>query len=103
MCYGNLSSTAAHNFSKLSLVEACNIQHKFGMIYLWKTFLGSSIPRNDEGLYMKGYKLIRACIPSDSEKGKEFLAVRSVEVKNLNERVIFEVPIKNKRGYVVSL
>ena len=52
---------------------------------------------------MKGYKLVRACIPSDSEKGKEFLAVRSVEVKNLNERVIFEVPIKNKKGYVVSL
>ena len=73
------------------------------MIYFSKTFLGSFIPSNDEGLYMKGYKLVRAAIPSDSKKGKEFLAVRSVEVKNLNERVIFEVPIINKSGYVISL
>ena len=34
---------------------------------------------------------------------KEFLAVRPVEVKNLNECLIFEVSIKSKRGYVVSL
>ena len=34
---------------------------------------------------------------------KEFLAVRPVKVKNLNKCLIFEVPIKNKRGYGVSL
>ena len=58
---------------------------------------------------MKGYKLIRTDSPSDSKKGsvdiyyKEFLAVRSVEVKNLTKCVISEVSTKNKRGYVVSL
>ena len=58
---------------------------------------------------MKEYKQIRADNPSDSKKGgvgifyKEFLAVRPVEVKSLNECVIFEVSIKNKSGYVVSL
>ena len=58
---------------------------------------------------MKGYKWIRADNPSDSKKGvvgicyKEFLAVCPVEVKNLNECLIFEVFIKSKRGYVVSL
>ena len=63
----------------------------------------------DERLNMKGYQLIRADNPSDSKKGgvgiyyKEFLAVRPVEVKNLNECLIFEVSIKKKRGYVVSL
>ena len=51
---------------------------------------------------MKGYKLIRADNPSDSKKGgvgicyKEFLAVRPIEVKNLNECVIFECPLKRK-------
>ena len=99
-CHWNLNSIAAHNFSKLSLLEAYNVQHKFDMICLSETFLDSSIPTNDEKLNMKGYKLIRVDNPSDSEK---FLAVRPVEVKNLNERVIFEVSIKNKRGYVVSL
>ena len=58
---------------------------------------------------MKGYKWIRADNPSDSKKGsvcicyKEFLTVCPVKVKNLNECLIFEVSIKNKRGYVVSL
>ena len=79
------------------------------MICLSETFLDSSIPTNDERLNMKEYKLIRADNPSDSKIGgvaiyyKEFLAVRPVEVKSLNEWVIFEVSIKNKRGYVVSL
>ena len=58
---------------------------------------------------MKGCKLIRADNPSDNKKGgvdiyyKKFLAVGPVEVKILNECLIFEVFIKNKRGYVVSL
>ena len=57
---------------------------------------------------MKGWKLIRADNPSDNKKGGvgiyyKFLAVGPVEVKILNECLIFEVFIKNKRGYVVSL
>ena len=58
---------------------------------------------------MKGYKLIRTDNPSDGKKGsvgiyyKEFLAVGSVEVRNLNECVIFQVFIKNKRGYAVPI
>ena len=101
-------SIAAHSFSRLSLLEAYNIQHKFDMICLSETFLDSSIPTN-ERLNMEGYKLIRADNRTDSQKGgvgihyKEFLAVLSVEVENLNECVIFEVSIKNERGYVVSL
>ena len=72
------------------------------MICLSETFLDFSIPSNDEMLTMKGYKLIRADNPSDSKKGgvgiyqKEFLAVRPVEVKNLNEFLIIEVSIKTK-------
>ena len=107
--FWNHNSIAAHNFSKLSLLEAYNVEHKLDMICLSETFLDSSIPGNDERLNMKGYKLIRADNPSDSKKGgvgiyyKEFLAVCRVEVKNLNECLIFEVSIKNKRGCVVSL
>ena len=58
---------------------------------------------------MKRYKLIRADNPSDSKNGgvgiyyKQFLAVRSVGVKYLNEYVIFVESIKNKRGYVCGL
>ena len=108
-CHWNLNSIAAHNFSKLSLLKAYNVELKFDMICLSETFLDYSIPSNYERLNMKGHKLIRADNPSDSKKGgvgiyyKEFLAAGSVKVKNLNECLIFEVSIKNKRGYVVSL
>ena len=79
------------------------------MVYISETFLDFSILTNDEGLNMKEYKLVKADNPSESKKGgvgiyqKEFLAFRPVEVKNLNEYLTFEMSIKNKRGYVVSL
>ena len=102
-CHWNLNSIAAHNFSKLSLLKAYNVELKFDMICLSETFLDCSIPSNYERLNMKGHKLIRADNPSHSKKGgvgiyyKEFLAAGSVKVKNLNECLIFEVSIKNKR------
>ena len=52
-CHRSLNSIVAHNFSKLSLLEAFNLEHKFDMICLSETFLGSSIPTNDERLNMK--------------------------------------------------
>ena len=79
------------------------------MVYISETFLDSSILTNDERLNMKGYKLVKVDNPSESEKAgvgiyqKEFLAVRPVEVKNLNEYLTFEMSIKNKRRYGVSL
>ena len=108
-CHWNFNSIAAHNFSKLSLLETYNVQHRFHTICLSETFLDSSIPTNYDRLNMKGYKLIRTDNPSNSKRGgvgiyyKEFLAVHPVEVKNLNECVLFEVSIKKERGYVVSL
>ena len=68
-CHWNLNSIAVRNFSKLSLLEAYDVRHKFDMICLSETFLDSSIPTNDENLHMKGYKLIRVDNPSDSKKG----------------------------------
>ena len=74
-----------------------------------RNILDCSNPPNDERFYVKGYKLTKVDNPSNSKKGvvgiyyKEFLAVYSVKVKNMCECIIFEVSIKNKRGYVVSL
>ena len=58
---------------------------------------------------MTGCKLIRADNSSESKKGsvdiyyKKFLTFSLVEDQNLNEFVIYEVCIKNKRGYVVLI
>ena len=65
----HLNSVATQNFSKLSLLEPYNIQHKFDMICLLETFLDSSIPHYDERLYLKGNKLVRADNSSDNKKG----------------------------------
>ena len=50
ICAGDieLNSIVEHRFSKLSLLEGYNVQHKFDMICLSETFLDSSIPTNDE-------------------------------------------------------
>ena len=78
------------------------------MICLSEKFLDPSIPTNGERLNIKGYKLIKPDNARDKKTGdvgiyyKEFLAVRLVEVKNLNECVIFEASIKSKREYKVS-
>ena len=101
MCHWHLNSSALQSFLKLFLLEDYIKQSKFDIIYLLETCLDTSIPPDDQRLYMERYKLITADNPSDSKKGsvaiyyKEFLVVRSVEVKNLNECVIFEVSSKN--------
>ena len=53
-CHWNLNGIAAHDFVKVTLeafIEANNI----GIICLPETFLDSTIPFNDERLYIKGY------------------------------------------------
>ena len=49
--------------------EAYNVVQKFDMIYLFETFLDSSLLTNDERINMKGYKLVKADNPSESKKG----------------------------------
>ena len=101
LCHWHLNSSALQSFLKLFLLEAYIKQRKFDIIYLLETCLDTFIPPDDQRLYMEGHKSITADNPCDSKKGsvaiyyKEFLAVRSVEVKNLNECVIFEVSSKN--------
>ena len=58
---------------------------------------------------MKEYKLIRADNSIDSKKGnmnicyKKFLSVRSVQIKNLDECVTFEVYEKQKRVLTLQM
>ena len=63
-----VNSIVAHNFSKMDLLEAYNIQlqQKFDMFCLSEPSLDSSITTNDERLNMKGFELMRADNPSNS-------------------------------------
>lgn len=79
------------------------------MICFSGTFSGYSIPLNYERLHLREYKLFRTDNLNDSKNSivgiyyKKFLAVRSVEVKNLSECVTFEFSIKRKGRYMISL
>ena len=109
LCHWSLNSIAAHDFSKLSLLEAYNTHHMYDIICLSKTYLDSSVPYDDPRLNLSGYKLVRADNLSDNKRGgvriyfKETLAIRLVSTNSLKECLLLEVFIGNKKGFVLSL
>ena len=105
----NLNSVTAHNFSIISLLEAYNVQHKFDMICISETYLDSSFPNDDPILNLPGYNVVRTDNPNNVKRGgvcvyfKESLSVGSVTSLYINECLLLEVFIQNKKSYVVSL
>ena len=69
LCHWNLNSIAAHDFSKLSLLEAYNTHHMYDIICLSETYLDSSVPYDDPRLNLSGYKLVRADNLSNNKRG----------------------------------
>ena len=65
----NLNGIAAHDFVKLTLIEAFIKANSIDIISLTETFLDSTIPLNDERLYIKGYSMIRADHLSNTKRG----------------------------------
>ena len=59
ICHWNLNSISAHDYSKLFLLKAYIILHKFDIIYLSETYLDSTIPKEDDKLQIPVYTLIR--------------------------------------------
>ena len=58
ICHWNLNSISAHDYSKLFLLKAYTILHKFDTICLSETYLDSTIPNDDDKLQIPGYTLI---------------------------------------------
>ena len=50
ICHQNLNSISAHDYSKLFLLKAYIILHKFDIICLSETYLDSTIPNDDDKL-----------------------------------------------------
>ena len=109
LSHWNLNIRPAHDFSKLSLIEAYNTQHNFDMIYLSGTYLDSSYSDDSTQLNLKDFTLIRADNPHNCKRGgvsiffKVHLAVRPVSPLNLNESLKLEIDIQNKKRFVISL
>ena len=88
ICHWNLNSTAAHNFIKVALSKAHLSIHEMNIICLSETYLGSSVPVDDDNLQIPGYSSVRADHPSNTKRGgvltyyKNFLPIKSIDVKN---------------------
>ena len=105
----NLNSICAHDFVKVSLLEAYNVIHKFDIICLSETFLNSFLQNDDESLVLNGYKLVTGDNPSDLKRGgvciyfKKSLPIKVLKVTNLRECLVCELSLNCRRSYIVSL
>ena len=71
-CHWNLNGLAAHDFLKVSLIEAFITTHNFDIICLSETFLDSTLSQHDENTMINDYWLLRADHHSYSKRGGVF-------------------------------
>ena len=55
VCHWNHNSLIAHDFSKLSIIEAYNTHHNFDMICMSDTYLGFSYTYDDTRRNLKDF------------------------------------------------
>ena len=69
-CHWNLNGLAAHNFSKVPLLQAIPVSKNYDIICLSETFLDTSIDSSNERITIEGYNLLRGDHPSNKKKGR---------------------------------
>ena len=105
----NVNSLAAHNFAKLSSLQAFNSTHKFDLICIGESFLDSSLSSNDPSLALSGYTLERSDHPQDTKRGgiciyyKETLPIQFLNINNLPECLICEILYNKKKCFIICL
>ena len=67
ICHWNLNSISAHDYSKLFLLKAYILIHKFDIICLSETYLDSTVPLDDDNLVISRYNLIHSNHPSNTK------------------------------------
>ena len=102
----NLNGLAAHEFTKLSLLEGYINVNNIDIICLSEIFLDSSIPIGESRLSIPGYSMMRADHPSNTKRGgvclyyKEHLPIiQGDDISNLKECLVTEITVKNERCF----
>ena len=101
VCYWNLNSITAHNFSKLTQLKTYVSTYKYDFICLSETYLETSIP--DDMIEIEGYNLVHADHLNHIKQGggciyyKESLPVRIISLPFLNESLLLEMTYNNKK------
>ena len=107
VCHWNLNGIAAHNFVKISLLEAFISVNKFDIICISETFLDSTYSTDDPRLSIHGYAMIRSDHPSNTKRGgvcifyKEHLPfINRTDLTFIDECLIGEIKYKNSKCFV---
>ena len=82
ICHWNLNNISSHNYSKLFLLKAYIIFHKFNIICLSETYLDSTTSIDDDKLQIPGHILIRFDYPSNIKCGVACIYHRVFTVKS---------------------
>ena len=102
-CHWNVNSIMAHN--KLSLISACNIIHKYDIIWISESYLENTTDNN--ALSIDEYNLIRADDPNNQKKigvclyFREQLKLRQVNTTYFSECILSKITIRNQISYIV--
>ena len=108
-CHWNLNSIAAHNFIKMSLLQAYKGINRFDIICLSETYLDNSYHTDDDQLTFPGYNLIRADNPNNIKRGgvciyhRDSLPVKVINLNILNECLVCELSLGSQHVCLVSI
>ena len=110
ICHWNLNSLTAHNYLKVSQLQAFHLVYKF--LCISETHLDSSVSKDDNALSIEGYSIIRTDHLSNTNRGgvciyyNDKISVRQMSNINLRECLGCEIVIGKKErvcDYLVSL
>ena len=109
ICHWNLNSISAHDYSKLFLLKAYILVHKFDIICLSETYLDSTVPLDDDNLVIFGNILIHSGHLSNTKRGgvclyyKNYLPLRVLNISYLIECLNVELKIGDKSCTFIAL
>ena len=107
---GNFSANLFHSksYRNFYLLRAYIYIHKFDIICISETFLNSDTAFDDDNLKIEGYNIVRSDHPSNSRRGSVCIyynpsALKILDIKYLQECIVFQVLIANKLCNFISL
>ena len=102
ICHWNLNSLTAHNYLKVSQLQAFHLVYKF--LCISETHLDSSVSKDDNALSIEGYSIIQADHSRNTKKGdvciyyNDKISIRQMSNINLPECSACKIVIGKRKG-----
>ena len=108
LCTWNLNSIAAHDFLRVSLIEAYNSLYTYDLIGIVETHLDSSL--DEDKLGFNGYTFIKSNHPDNVKRGGVGLCIKDSlpskqrsDLMTLPECIVYEIQLNRKKCFFVVL